>query len=114
NPLNGIDVDKFDYLARDSQNLGLENGFNPKRLINELVVDDHDNIAYPKHCSLDVFEMFHSRYIMHKKVYSHKTVKLLEVMLSDLFLKVDPIFKISESINDMNKFCQLTDDTIFN
>ncbi|XWV25011.1 mg499 protein [Tupanvirus deep ocean] len=113
NHLNGIDVDKFDYLARDTKNLGLSTGFNANRLINEFIIDRNGNIAYPKHCSSDIYDMFHSRYMMHKKVYSHKTVKLVELMLADLFLKVDSIFGISSSINNMASFCKLTDDTIF-
>ena len=112
NQLNGIDVDKFDYLIRDAKHLGLQIGFDPNRLINEFIIDADNNIAYPKHCSVNVFEMFYGRYMMHKKVYSHKTVKLIESMLSDLFIKVDPIFKISESVKDMKKFCELVDDTI--
>ncbi|AQN68323.1 Hd phosphohydrolase domain protein [Saudi moumouvirus] len=114
NYLNGIDVDKFDYLARDSKNLNVGIEFNCSRLIDDFIIDESDNIVYPKHCSADIFMMFHSRYMMHKTVYSHKTVKLLEMMLKDIFIKVDPIFKISESIYDMNKFCQLTDDSVFN
>lgn len=114
NNLNGIDVDKFDYLERDTKNLGLKSGFNAYRLINEFIIDKNGNIAYPKHCSIDVYEMFHTRYMMHKKIYSHKTIKLIEIMLADLFIKIDPIFNISNSINDMNDFCKLTDDTILN
>jgi len=83
NYLNGIDVDKFDYLARDSKNLGVHTSFNAERLINEFIIDQNDNIAYPKHCSYDIYELFHGRYMMHKKVYSHKTVKLIEVMFRE-------------------------------
>lgn len=113
NYLNGIDVDKFDYLARDAKTIGLATSFNFNRLINEFIIDHNGNIAYPKHYSTDIFEMFHSRYMMHKKVYSHKTVKLIEIMLCDLFTLIDPIFGISKSIENMDMFCELTDDTIF-
>lgn len=113
NYLNGIDVDKFDYLTRDAVTLGLTVVFNPDRLINEFIIDQNGNIAYPKHCSTDIYEMFHCRYMMHKKVYSHKTVKILELMLKDLFMEIDPIFNISSRIEHMDKFCDLTDDTIF-
>jgi|SRR5579872_6444217 len=112
NQLNGIDVDKFDYLVRDAKNLGITNGFSYTRLINEVIINETGDLCYPKHSSMDVYDIFHARYIMHKKVYSHKTVKLIEMMLSDIFKKVDPILKISDSINDMNVFCQLTDDSI--
>lgn len=113
NNLNGIDVDKFDYLARDSINLGLNTEFNINRLIEEFIIDHNGNIAYPKHCSIDIYQLFHSRYMMHKKVYSHKTVKLIESMMSDIFIKIDPIFNISKSIEDMQLFCKLTDNTIY-
>lgn len=113
NKLNGIDVDKFDYLARDTKTLGLSNCFNANRLINEFIIDHQGNIAYPKHCRMDIYDMFHSRYIMHKKVYSHKTVKIIELMLADLIRKVDHIFGITRSIDNMEDFCKLTDETIF-
>lgn len=113
NNLNGIDVDKLDYLIRDARNIGITIGFNAHRLLSQFIIDDNNNIAYPKHCSIDVYELFHSRYIMHKKIYGHKTVKLIEMMLSDLFEKIDPIFKISESINEIEAFCKYTDHTIF-
>lgn len=114
NSLNGIDVDKFDYLARDTKNLGLGNNFTADRLINEFIIDKNGNIAYPKHCSVDIYEMFHCRYIMHKKVYNHKTCKLIELMLRDLFATLDETFEISKSIFDMEIFCTLTDNSIFN
>ena len=113
NYLNGIDVDKLDYLTRDSKNLNIGIEFNAGRLINEFIIDINGNIAYPKHCSLDVYKLFHSRYIMHKTVYTHKTVKLLEMMLRDIFILVDPVLKISNTINDMELFCKLTDNSIF-
>ena len=113
NHLNGIDVDKFDYLARDPYTLNLCDRFDHMRLISEIIIDNNGNIAYPKHSSMDVVQMFYTRYTMHKKVYSHKTVKLLECMLTDIFKKIDPIFNLSEYIEDMSKFCKLTDDSIF-
>lgn len=113
NYLNGIDVDKFDYLLRDSYNLGISISFNPIRLINEFIIDNNNNIAYPLHCSSDIYELFQSRYLMHKKVYSHKTIKLIESMLKDIFILIDPIHHISDTVNNMDEFCKLTDQTIF-
>uniref|UniRef100_A0A6C0C920 HD/PDEase domain-containing protein n=1 Tax=viral metagenome TaxID=1070528 RepID=A0A6C0C920_9ZZZZ len=114
NYLNGIDVDKFDYLARDTYNLGLKKGFDPRRLIDELIIDKNENISYPKHCSSDVFDMFYIRYMMHKQIYSHKTVKIIEMMMCDIYRIIDPVFKISDSIKNMERFCTLTDQSIFN
>lgn len=113
NYLNGIDVDKFDYLVRDAYNLGLRKGFNPCRLIDEIIIDNNDNISYPKHCSSDILDMFYTRYIMHKQIYTHKTVKKIECMVFDMLRKVDNIYGITNSITDMDKFCKLTDENIF-
>jgi deoxynucleoside triphosphate triphosphohydrolase SAMHD1 len=113
NKLNGIDVDKFDYLVRDSKTLGIGTTVNIKRLVEEFIIDDHGNIAYPKHASSNIYDLFHSRYMMHKKVYCHKTVKILESMLVDIIVKLEPILKIKDSINSMSDFCNLTDRYIF-
>jgi HD superfamily phosphohydrolase len=114
NYLNGIDVDKFDYLARDTRAIGFQKGFDPRRIIDEIIINDDGNIAYAKHCSAEIYDLFQTRYMMHKQVYNHKTVKIIEMMIEDIFMKIDPIFHISDSINDMAKFSKLTDDTIFN
>ena len=111
--LNGIDVDKFDYLTRDSYNLGLRKGINPCRIIDELVIDENENISYPKHCSSDILDMFYTRYILHKQIYTHKTVIIVESMIKDIIQCIDPIYKISESIQNMDSFCALNDSTIF-
>ena len=113
NELNGMDVDKYDYLNRDSYNLRLNKEFDPTRLLEEFIIDSNGNIAYSKHCSQDVLEMFDTRYKMFSIVYCHKTNKLIEEMYNDIMIKVDPIFKISESINDMNRFYKVTDSTVF-
>lgn len=114
NKLNGIDVDKFDYLSRDSINLGLKVSFDANRIINEFIIDSRGNIAFPKQCALDIYELFHNRYLMHKKVYTHKTEIILNIMMADLFNIVDDIFGLRNAIHNINDFCKLTDDIIFN
>ena len=113
NHLNGIDVDKFDYLARDAYTLGLKRGFDPRKVINEIIIDKQGNIAYAKHCSIEIYDMFQTRYMMHKQVYNHRGTKIIESMVRDILLKVNPIFGIFNSINSMEKFCVFTDNTVF-
>jgi HD superfamily phosphohydrolase len=113
NNLNGIDVDKFDYLARDTYNIGFKKGFDSRRIIDDIIINDEGDIAYAKHCSAEIYDLFQTRYMMHKQVYNHKTVKIMETMIWDIFIKIDPIFHISDTINDMDKFYKLTDNTIF-
>jgi HD superfamily phosphohydrolase len=113
NNLNGIDVDKLDYLARDIRQLGLRSGYDCERIISETRIDNNNNLSYPKQLAYHISELFHTRYTMHKEIYSHKTVKIIEYMLYDIINLIDPIFHIRDSIKDLNSFCRLTDETIF-
>ena len=40
NNLNSIDVDKFDYISRDFHNIGLKNGFDYSRLLEDVLIID--------------------------------------------------------------------------
>jgi len=113
NKLNQVDVDKFDYLARDSYNLGYEKRFDALRIINEIIVDDNNNIAYPKHCGLDLLIMFHDRYMMHKRFYCHKTTKILELMVIEIIRCLAEIIDLKSMVHDLDLFCTLTDETFF-
>lgn len=68
NGRNCIDVDKFDYLARDMINLfGVRKGFNFTRLwLFNRVIDDQ--ICYHTSVNLDIYDLFQQRYQMHKSV----------------------------------------------
>lgn len=114
NNLNGLDVDKFDYLRRDPTNVGLNFKFDYSRILQEFIIDKNNNIAYSKHISWDVLNCFTVRYNCHAVIYSHKTVKIIEQMFADILELVDPIFHISDSILDMEKFIRYTDEKIFN
>jgi HD superfamily phosphohydrolase len=113
NNLNELDVDKFDYLRRDPTNVGLDFKFSTGRILQEFIIDKNNNICYDKRCSQDVLSCFTIRYNLHSIVYSHKTVKIIECMYSDILQLIDPIFKISECILDMKKFIKYTDEKIF-
>jgi HD superfamily phosphohydrolase len=114
NKLNGFDVDKFDYLERDTRHTGFRLAFDYRRIINEIQIDKNNNICYPKQVVYDVFGMFKIRYDLHKQLYHHKTVKIIEYMLCDIIKLIDPVFKIKQSIEDIDEFCKLTDEVIFN
>lgn len=112
NTLNDIDVDKFDYLQRDTNAIRFHIIPDFERLLSQFMIDINGNIAYPKHSVEHINHMFNTRYSMHRSVYNHKTVKILECMYMDLFREVDPVLKLSSSINDMTEFCKLTDTSI--
>ncbi|KAF1316280.1 Deoxynucleoside triphosphate triphosphohydrolase, partial [Globisporangium splendens] len=86
NGRNCIDVDKFDYLARDMLNLfGVRKGFNFSRLwMFNRVIDDQ--ICYHTSVNLDIYDLFQQRYQMHKSIYNHRKGKAVEFMICDAMM----------------------------
>ena len=113
NPVNSIDVDKFDYLVRDTKAVGLKFGFNYSRIINDARVINN-NICYSSQCSEDIYQMFFIRYRMHRTFYNHKAVKSIEILITKLLFELEKEYKISEYINDTDKMLTLVDSYILN
>lgn len=113
NPLNSIDVDKFDYLIRDTRAVGLKFGFNYTRIINDAKVFDN-KICYSLQCSEDIYQMFFVRYRLYRQIYNHKAVKSIEILIIKLLFELEKIYKISEYILDADKMLDLVDFFIWN
>jgi HD superfamily phosphohydrolase len=110
NSKTSIDVDKFDYLQRDPRHIGLDIKFDPARIINKSYIED-DSIIYSNSVTNNILNMFSTRYRLHKDIYNHKTVKLIELMLGDSLLEADKHFNFKD-ISKGRDFCQL-DDSIY-
>lgn len=115
NSLNGLDVDKLDYLYRDSFYLGSGTPYDLSRVISHIQVFDK-NICFPEKISYDIYKIFRSRYDLHKQFYTHKTTICIEYMIRDILENLDPILKITENImaGQIEKFIDLIDSTILN
>lgn len=111
NNVNGMDVDKYDYIARDSRMLNLSEKPDFDLLIDHIRVIDNI-ICYPDQSLQLIKQLFNQRYNLHKIVYSHKSVIAVDLMLIDILTCLDPILEISKSVNDMDKFIQLTDEFV--
>ena len=111
NNLNNMDVDKYDYLERDTKNLSLNFGFDSSRLINNVNVIDNI-ICLPKQMYYDVASIFTTRYRLHKQIYTHKMVLATQYMIQEIMLLLDPIIDIYKSLQNIDSFCNLTDDYI--
>lgn len=123
NKRNGIDVDKWDYFARDCHHLGIQNNFDYKRFLKFARVCEVDN---RKHiCTREkevgnLYDMFHTRNSLHRRAYQHKVGNIIDTMITDAFLKADKYieiagsegktYHISTAIEDMEAFTKLTDN----
>uniref|UniRef100_A0A452GAS5 Deoxynucleoside triphosphate triphosphohydrolase SAMHD1 n=1 Tax=Capra hircus TaxID=9925 RepID=A0A452GAS5_CAPHI len=123
NKRNGIDVDKWDYFARDCHHLGIQNSFDYKRFLKFARVCDVDNMKHI--CTREkevgnLYDMFHTRNCLHRRAYQHKVGNIIDTMITDAFLKADDYieitgsagkkYRISTAIDDMEAFTKLTDN----
>ncbi|XP_059190172.1 deoxynucleoside triphosphate triphosphohydrolase SAMHD1-like [Centropristis striata] len=122
NKRNGIDVDKWDYFARDCYHLGIQNNFDYRRFLKFARVCEVDG---QKHiCTRDkevgnLYDMFHTRNCLHRRAYQHKVGNIIETMITEAFLKADnhiwfegskgKKFTLSTAIDDMEAYTKLTD-----
>lgn len=82
-----MDVDRMDYLIRDSLYTGVTYGrFDLTRLINTLQVHDDRIVCVAKGIGA-VEEYLLARYFMYWQVYLHKTTRSHELMLGRLWLR---------------------------
>lgn len=111
NPLNGLDVDKFDYSGRDAHHAGVKIGFDYTKLIESVLVID-DKIVYPEQSDQDIYQLFIARHSMHRRVYGHKGVVSAQYIITEIMKIVDKVIHISDSILDLDKFVKMTDSYV--
>ncbi|XP_067260333.1 deoxynucleoside triphosphate triphosphohydrolase SAMHD1-like [Chanodichthys erythropterus] len=90
NERNKIDVDKWDYFDRDCHHLGISKSFDHQRLLKfarvcEVKIKDEAekmrrSICYRDKEADNIFDMFRTRYTLHRQAYQHKTVNIIETM----------------------------------
>jgi deoxynucleoside triphosphate triphosphohydrolase SAMHD1 len=106
NPISGLDVDKFDYIARDTFFLGLEYSFNCDRLIHFTKIINNQ-LCFPEKLALNIYELYRIRYKLYREIYNHPVVSAIEFMIADI-LKEQNI-----NINNLDQFCKLTDSIVY-
>ncbi|XP_048247878.1 deoxynucleoside triphosphate triphosphohydrolase SAMHD1-like [Haliotis rufescens] len=130
NAQTGIDVDKWDYLARDCHMLGIKNNFDHDRYMELARIIDVEGEG-PRICARDkeennLYDMFRTRETLHRRAYQHKVKIGVELMIVDVLVKVDKTVQISgsdrdqvskgrnisECIDDMKAYSKLNDSIL--
>eukprot|EP01100_Stratorugosa_tubuloviscum_P013612 TRINITY_DN6918_c1_g1_i1.p1 TRINITY_DN6918_c1_g1~~TRINITY_DN6918_c1_g1_i1.p1 ORF type:complete len:476 (-),score=153.34 TRINITY_DN6918_c1_g1_i1:93-1520(-) len=111
NTRNSIDVDKFDYLTRDCYNLGIKWSYDFDRLLryNRVI---NGELCYHSKEAYNIYEMFHTRYSLHKQIYTHKVSRAIEYMLSDVFTEANSCLHITDALSDPTKYINLSDSIL--
>lgn len=101
NKRNGIDVDKLDYFARDSLSclgklpeLHVDRLFNCARVVN---CDGEMQICFEEKVALTLGELFQLRVRLHKFVYQHRVVKVMDQMAHDALIAAEGAFKLTDT-----------------
>ncbi len=93
-----IDIDKMDYLVRDSQHCGVPYGrhFDRNRLMNSLIVNEAgDGLAITSKGRTAAEMMVFSRYVMFTEVYWHHAVRSATTMFARAFFELMPRLNLS-------------------
>lgn len=111
NARNGLDVDKFDYIARDCHAVGDRGNLSISRLISSARVIDN-KICYDIKDANQIYELYYTRFSLHKRVYNHKTIKAIEYMVMDALLAAEPHLKLANLVDKPDRYVFLTDNLL--
>ena len=113
NKSSGLDVDKFDYIQRDTYNTGVRGVFDVDRLIRNVVVKECEGLlqmCWPQKELEGIIEIFHTRDSLHRRVYQHRTNISIESMFRDAVLSAAPCIKIRNDQGEWLDFKQAQAD----
>ncbi|KAK2909491.1 hypothetical protein Q8A67_005328 [Cirrhinus molitorella] len=105
NKVNGIDVDKWDYLVRDCYYLGIPCGFDHQRLLKSARVcnvNGRKHICFRDKMANDIYDMFHTRYTLYHQAYKHKIVTIIEDKITKALLEAKDTLEISPISPDLS------------
>jgi putative nucleotidyltransferase with HDIG domain len=113
NKINQLDVDKLDYIQRDSFYLGLKCGGEYSRIINDAKVFELNEgksiIAWPHKLQYEIFQLFATRYRLHKQVYNNPNVKACEIKIIEMLKVIDNIKVDLSTYGDSIIYCKHVD-----
>ena len=101
-----IDLDKFDYLARDRNRSLSSCKFEYDRLIIHCRVID-GQLAWKISEIPTIERMFFNRNDMHQRVYQHRVNVAYKTMVLDMFIAAEPYLNIEAALEDPEAFCKL-------
>ena len=111
---NGIDVDRMDYIIRDTKMTGLNYGIEYHRIMNNTIIYENE-LQYDIKCKTAIEAFFATRYILYKEICNHRTVISIENHIKEILTEIDEVFGITKCIkeDDWEKFILLTDNIIY-
>lgn len=112
NKKNDIDIDKFDYLARDMNRTLHIGKFEYDRLIFNCRVTQ-GQLSWRLSEIPTIERLFFNRNDMHNRVYKHRVALSIGAMIEDMFQYVNEHLDFGDLIHNPKEFCKYDDRIIF-
>lgn len=122
NRISGVDVDKIDYLCRDSlATFGATRPLNVRRLLRAARVVEAGEGSAPRlgfddSVAFELAELYALRARLHRQVYQHHGVVLVESLIIHLMTAIDAVSDVGgrfhERARDRAAFVSLTDASV--
>ena len=121
NERTGIDVDKFDYLKRDSHYIGIPCTFDPQRLMNFLSMERMDGkyvVNFLRKSDELVNSMWQARDDLHRRAYQHRVVKCVDLMTVEMIrrcadaLVPNTDVRLKDAHRNLDSYLMITDISI--
>jgi HD superfamily phosphohydrolase len=113
NKKNSIDVDKFDYICRDSYHIGLQSAFVDYDRIFKTSRIINNNLCFNIKNDFNLLALFQTRYKLFKQVYTHEKTIGIDLMIKDMLVLSDEYFKFTEAIFNPEEYIKLDDHIIY-
>lgn len=111
NHVDGVDVDKLDYIRRDAEYTGVRFDIDIPRFFTYARIID-DRLCYSRrHMPHTINNLFMLRHQLHARVYQHPVVRAIECMYIDIMRLLTPMV-VAWDTRTIETFCDIT-DTVF-
>ena len=132
NKINGVDLDKIDYIARDNYVFGLSATIDINRMLSNCSIsvdtqsdmtsnksDNESNIttkgtywSFNERIRNDLFNLFMVRFRLYKEIYNHPKVVKFELAYGDVLLDQKTLILKAINEEDIDLFSSFTDESI--
>ena len=99
NDINSVDVDKLDYLCRDSEYTGLRYNIDISRFFEYIRVIDNRLCYSLKRMQYTINNLFMVRHQLHAQVYQHPVVRAIEHMYIDVMKILAPALECDDFVH---------------
>lgn len=115
NKLNNLDVDKYDYIYRDSYTLNIQMSFNFRSIVENAKIIN-GIVCYPETAITDIYNLFQTRHYFYRNIYCTKRVVCYDIVMDKILIELDKILNIKKCLEDFENlfddFIHLTDSYI--